>query len=281
MGLVAISPAKRFLDSTNPEDIYASTKLLLSGFLHVMQGKTVYFKYGMHHIMRDLAMRNLHRAGTERFGSGGTLLVSDDDEESTSGESRIVAESVDAAVETCATRLAKLPEIPRVSRGISFGIDSEPSGPDRSWSVVLHRGPLPLLQIERSSMSGFHPPSGWQDALINSHCAHVVQSTLGSGHNVLMLLKRTTLFPYSKGNSSPQSVAAGQQLRRLCREAWQQQSGSSETLYKASFWARRRRRFVREFDRMLLDRVGSEALSTILKQMDTRLESWLAADSLG
>lgn len=96
-----------------------------------------------------------------------------------------------------------------------------------------------------------------------------------------MLLKRTTLFPYSKGNSSSQSVAAGQQLRRLCREAWQQQSGSSETLYKASYWARRRRRFVKEFDRMLLDRVGSEGLSTILKQMDTRLESWLAADSLG
>jgi len=56
--------------------------------------------------------RSLHRAGTQRFGSGGSLLLSAaDDDESTSGEPRVVSESVDRAVETCAARLAKLPEI--------------------------------------------------------------------------------------------------------------------------------------------------------------------------
>lgn len=280
MVLISISPAKRFLDTTNSEDIYAATKLLLSGFLQVMQAKTIYFRYGMHPMMRDLMTRTLHHAGTQRFGAGGILLFSaDDDDESTSGELRVVAESVDAAVETCATRLAKLPEIPGVSRGISFGIDVEPSGPDTSWSVVLHRGPLPLLEIELSNTPGFHPPDGWRDTLINSRCAHVVRSTIGSGDNVLLSRKRIMLFPYSKGNSSPRAVAAGQQLRKLCREAWQKQSGSSDTLYELSSWTWRRRRFTRKFDQILLDHAGSENLNAILKQMDARLESWLAAGS--
>jgi hypothetical protein len=128
-------------------------------------------------------------------------------------------------------------------------------------------------------MPGFHPPDGWRDTLISNGCAHVVQSTMGSGDNVLVLLKRRTLFPYSKGNSSLQAVAVGQQLRKLCREAWQKQTGSFDSLYKLSSWAWRRRRFARKFDRILVDYAGPENLNAILKQMDIRLESWLAAGS--
>jgi hypothetical protein len=278
MGLFPISPAKRFLDTTKPEDIYDAGKLLLSGFLQVMQAKTIYFKYGMHPMMRDMTTRSLHQAGTQRFGSGGSLLLSaEGDDVSTSGEPRVVAESVDGAVETCVKRLAKLPEIPHVSRGISFGIDVEPTGPNTSWTLVLHRGPLPLLEIELSNTPGFHPPVEWEDALINTRCAHVVRSTMGSGDNVLVLLKRTALFPYSKGNSHPHAVAAGQQLRKLCREAWQKQTGSVDTLYELPSLTWRRRRFARKFDRILLDHAGSENLNAILRQMDTRLESWLVA----
>ena len=278
MGLFPVSAAKRFLDTDSTEDIYVAAKALFSGFLQVMQAKTIYFKYGMHPIIRDLMMQGLHHAGMERFGAGGNLLSSsDDDDESTRGEPRIVSESIDVAIETCATRLAKLPEIPGVSRGISFGIDVEPSGPDTSWNVTLHRGPLPLLEIELSNATGFHPPDGWRDALIDSHCAHVVRFAKGSGDNVVLALKRTKLFPYSKGSSSVKAMGAGRQLRKLCREAWQKQTGDCDTLHELSFWKWRRKRFVRKFDQGLVDHAGSENLSAILKQMDTRLESWLAA----
>ena len=53
-GLLSISPAVRFLDTTDPQDIYVASKLLLSGFLQIMQAKTIYFKYGMHPVMRDM-----------------------------------------------------------------------------------------------------------------------------------------------------------------------------------------------------------------------------------
>lgn len=280
MGLLPISPAKRFLDSLDPEHVCTSTKLLLSGFLEVMHAKTIYFKYGMHPIMRDMAARGLHQAGTQRFGSGGRLLSStNNDDESTGGEPRIAAEPVGDAIETCARRLVKLPEISRVSRGISFGIDVKPSSPDTSWSLLLHRGPLPLLEIELSNMPGFHPPKGWQDALLDTHCADVVRSTIGTGDNIFVLLKRRDLFPYSTGNSSLQAVAAGQQLRKLCLEAWQKQTGSADTYHELSALKWRRRRFVKKFDRILLDYTSSENLNAILNQIGTRLESWLAADS--
>jgi hypothetical protein len=277
-GLLSISPAVRFLDTTDPQDIYVASKLLLSGFLQIMQAKTIYFKYGMHPVMRDMLERGLHQTGTHCFGSRGSLST-DYDDESTRGDCRVVAASVDQAVETCATRLANLPEIPHISRGISFGIDVVPSNPNTSWMVVLHRGPLPLLEIGLSNMPGFHPPEGRRDALINARCAEVVQSTMGSGDNVMVLLKRRTLFPHSKGNSHPRAVAAGRELRMLCREARQKQAGSAETLCELSSWRWRRRRFVGKFDQMPIGHAGSENLKVILKQMDTRLESWLAADS--
>ena len=231
-------------------------------------------------MMRDMAVRSLHHSGTQRFGLGGNLLFSaNDDDESTSGEPRLVAESVKVAVETCATRLANLSEIPHVSRGISFGIEVEPSRPDTTWTLVLHRGPLPLLDIELSNAPGFHPPEGWRDNLAKSRCAHVVRSTIGSGDNVVVMLKRTALFPYSKESSRPHAVAASQQLRKLCREAWQKQTGNSDTLYELSSLNWRRKNFATKFDRILLDHAGSENLNAIFKQMDTRLESWLAARS--
>jgi hypothetical protein len=68
-------------------------------------------------------------------------------------------------------------------------------------------------------------------------------------------------------------------LRKVCREAWQKQAGELDTLVESSAWEWRRRRLVRKFDRALINHAGSDNVDAILKRMDTRLESWLAADS--
>ncbi len=281
MGLFSILPVQRFLDSADSEHVYSGTKLLVSGFLRAMQAQDVYFKYGMHPLMRE-HMRGAGTADSQCIGFDGNLLSSiGDDEEMGGGAERIVIESQLAAVETCAIRMSKLRVKPRVSRGISFGIGREPDGPKWRWSVVFHRGPLPLLQIELSDASGFQPPQTWLDSITKSNCAHVMWSAnsyLGRGDHLFLMLKRRHLFPYSKGSDAAEAVAAGKRLREMCREVWRKQNGGKEeNLQELSSWQWRRRRFVRNFDRALLELAGAEDLNAVLKDMGTRLESWLPA----
>jgi len=282
MGLICIAPVRRFLDSASDEHVYSGTRLLVSGFLRAMRAQSVYFKYGMHPLMRELMMKGVAgSAGSQRSGAGGMLSSIGDDEEMGGGEDRVVVEPVEAAVETCTIRMAKLRESSKVSRGISFGIDREPAGPSSSWKVILHRGPLPLLQIELSDITGFRPPKQWVDSVVESNCAHVIsrksRPTLGGGDHLFLWLKRYKLFPYSKGEASIEAVTAGQRLRKWCREVWQEQSGDAASLYELSSWQWRRKRFVRRFDAMLTQHVGAEKLNSTLKEMGTRLESWLPA----
>lgn len=281
MGLFSISPCKRFLNGATNEHVYAATKALVSGFLHAMQAQEIHFVYGMHPQMRELAQKGAFGGvASQRFGAGGLLESIGSDEATNQGDHRVVVESWETAGETCASRMSKLQEIAGVSTGISFGIDTEPSGPKTSWSLTFHRGPLPLLEIELSDITGFHPPQSWVDSMVESKAAHVIwgkHSRLGGGDHLFLMLKRIRLFPYSKGNSSSDAVAAGQRLRRLCGEVWQKLSGGPEALYELSSWNWKRKRFVRRFDKALLEHAGSENLDALLKEMGTRLDSWLPA----
>jgi hypothetical protein len=76
---------------------------------------------------------------------------------------------------------------------------------------------------------------------------------------------------------SSDAVAAGKLVRNVRREVWQKQMRDADALCELSNWNWKRKRLVRKFDQMLVDHCGAENLNTILKQMDTRLESWLAA----
>lgn len=282
MGLFSIAPVQRFLDSASSEHVFSGTKLLVSGFLRAMQAQNIYFKYGMHPLMRELMIKGAFGPfDSQRMGLGSNLSAIGDDEEMGGGDERVVVEPVEAAAETCAIRMSKLREIPKVSRGISFGMDRKPEGPDSRWSIVLHRGPLPLLQIELSSITGFRPRKQWVDSLAESNCAHVISRkggpTLGGGDHLFLWMKRYKLFPYSKGDASNDAVMAGLRLRKWCRDVWQETSGDAESLYELSSWQWRRKRFVRRFDGMLAQHAGSESLNATLMEMGTRLESWLPA----
>lgn len=281
MGLFSISPVQRFLDGSGSEHVRTGTQLLVFGFLRAMQAQNIYFRYGMHPLMRE-AMRGMLRvADSQRIGAGGDLLSRIGDDEESGGDRRVVIEPPEVAVATCAARMANLRTIPGVSQGISFGIDVEPTGPKTSWSVIIHRGPLPLLQIELSDITGFQPPKGCRDSIIESRCAHVVSGKggqfSGGGDHLFLMLKRYKLFPYSKGNFSDEAVAAGQTLRRLCAEVWRKEDNDAESLYDLSSSQWGRKRFVRKFDQMLMEHAGSDNLDAILKEMGTRLESWIAA----
>lgn len=51
------------------------------------------------------------------------------------------------AVGECSRRLAALKPIPRGSRGIFFDLDKDKKQ-ESHWSLFLHRGPLPMLDLE-------------------------------------------------------------------------------------------------------------------------------------
>lgn len=279
MGLFSIAPAQRFLDGASGEHIHAGARILLSGFLAAIQAHNIYFKYGMHPLMREMMLKGAFGgAQSQRIGAGGSLLSSiGDDDETTAGDPRVVKETPEVAVETCAVRLSKLSENPGVSRGIKFGINGEPSSPKSSWSVVLHRGPMPLLQMELSDISGFDPPRAWFNSITKSDCAHIVQKKWGPcwgrGDHLFLMLKRTELFPYSKGKTSTEAVTAGQRLRGWCAEVIETRRNLKE-FQKLSNWNSRRKRFVRDFDTMLVEHVGAESMDKTLREMGTFPEVW-------
>lgn len=72
-------------------------------------------------------------------------------------------------------------------------------------------------------------------------------------------------------------MAAGRRLRDLCGEVWRDQTADPDRPSDLSSWNWRRKPFVREFDRKLIEHAGRENLDEILKRMGTRIESWLAA----
>ena len=211
MGLFSISPVRRFLDGGESGDVYSGTKLLVSEFLRALQAQNIHFKYGMHPLMREMVLKGAWSRAEEQ---------STGDDEALQGDPRVVIEPLGTAIETCSSRMAQLPEISRISRGISFGIDVQPSGSKTDWNVIFHRGPLPLL--DRIARYHWVPPtSKMVDSIVESKAAHIISkrhSYFGGGDHLFLMLKRFKLFPYSKGNSGREVVAEGQRLRRLCRE---------------------------------------------------------------
>jgi hypothetical protein len=102
----------------------------------------------MHPLMREMVLKGAwSRAEEQSIG----------DDEALQGDPRVVIEPLGTAIETCASRMAQLPEISRISRGISFGIDVQPSGSKTDWNVIFHRGPLPLL--DRIARYHWVPPT--------------------------------------------------------------------------------------------------------------------------
>ena len=252
------------------EHVQGGARVLLGAFLEAMRTQAVYVGSGMSRRIRALA----------EAATGIPVLALGDDAENQTGRPKPNVFPVKVAVEECSARMTQLQELPDASGGISFGMDGEPNSPKRGWSLWLHRGPLPLLEIELSDRNGFKPPPGWQECLLSGGATHVL--TDGSGYrggadHLYLLLKRQKVFPWSKGDSSEGAVAAGQRLRRLCQEVWSKESGEKAGPYKLSSWRRSQKRFVRNFDKMLIGRIGSQELAGVLKAMGTDLDYWLQA----
>lgn len=194
-----------------------------------------------------------------------------------SPRSRSVTLEPAEAVGVCSRRMSELKPLPNGSRGISFALE-EDSKSKSDWNLFLHRGPLPLLDLGTLVNGGFDPAPGWGTRLIEKETGDVFcDSTgyFGGQHYIYLLLKQRRLFPYSPGQSAPEAVAAGLELRHVCLKVTAQGSGQKPEPYMLSGGNSEKRRFLRKFDSALLDAVESANLEEILKAMGIDMDLWL------
>lgn len=181
------------------------------------------------------------------------------------------------AIGECSRKMAEMKPVPNASRGIALGLDGG-ANTKSDWDLLLHRGPLPVLELTTMVGSGFHPGAGWGAGLLDMQTADVFcdeKGYLGGEHFIYMLLKAQRLFPYSTGKTTPEAIAAGLELRRACQKISKQKSPYKLELFRLSGGSSRKRHFLRQFDSALLDADGSNSLAKVLKAMGTDIQDWL------
>jgi len=181
------------------------------------------------------------------------------------------------AIGECSRQMAELKPVPNASRGISFGLDGD-AHTKSDWDLLLHRGPLPVLELTTLTDSGFHPGAGWGAGLLDMQTADVFcdeKGYLGGEHYIYLLLKQQRLFPYSTGKTTPEAIAAGMELRRACQKISNQKNPYKLELYRLSGGSSKKRHFLRQFDSALLDADSSNSLAKVLKAMGTDIQVWL------
>ena len=266
MALFSLSPAYRFIDG--PDSVESNARTLLAGFLEAMGAQTVHLESspsrGMKATLERLLPPDALNGLTGWDERGGTKVLPAKD-----------------SVDVCSALMKDFPQIPNVSGGVSFGINGDATSPGDRWHIMLHRGPLPLLEITISDSARFAPSAGWEAILVNSKSAHVICTSrsqyLGMPANIYLLQKRQRLFPHSRGKSTDDAAESGLRLRHLCYEAWAQQKAKHTDLGEVPLRGWKQRRFVRRFDDLLLSAVGVDTLSEILTGMGTDLDKWYQA----
>lgn len=258
MGMFSMSPAYRLLGGISEDLVGSEARILLAGFFEAMGTRTVYLPGPSSIAFVDLVEK----------ATGMPLDVTSEREEAlTPGD----------AVSACAARLISGQPFPGISRGISFGLDQLPTSPKNRWHLMLHRGPLPSLSITISDNSAFRPVAGWEKVLICKGAAHIVWNGkvyLGTRNNIYLLLKTRQLFPYSKASSTQGAIDGGLMLQKLCRNL-ALKDGQQEEMFRLRSWHWARKRFLRNFDQLLVQQVGTEELTQILSAMGTDLDTWL------
>jgi len=262
MGLFALNPAYRFLTDLSGDLVESEARIFLSGFFEAMGTRAVHLAGPPSTDFIDL----IEKATGIPF-------------DGTSDREEVLV--TEAAARACAARLKRCYQVPNVSRGISFGLDEPPISPRNRWHLFLHRGPLPLLSVTITDGSAFRPPRMWEQVLINTGAAHVVWNRkvhCGTQDNIYLLRKRQQIFPSSTSRSTGEAIEGGVLLRKLCRDI--ALKNGQEEVYRLSSWQWAQRRFLRNFDKLLIKQVGTDKLTEIFAAMGIDLNMWLRASNL-
>lgn len=267
MGLISVCPVRTFLETQEAACVESQAEILLSAFFAAMRATHVHMSLSAGAVMKAFVES---KAQGSFFTSTAYL-----DALAKPVKHEVLPASI--AARQGAIRMAQLPQPSRISTGISFGLDQEPVSPRTSWSLMFHRGPLPMLELRLTDQTGFKPPAGWADCLLEKRAVHMVTTTrshLGSADHLYLFVKGKAIFPHSRGESSAEAASAGRSLRQFCRELTSGQAATTNRPSRLSFWRWKQKRFVRKFDKALTNHVGGHQLSTVLEAMGTSPTEW-------
>jgi hypothetical protein len=171
-----------------------------------------------------------------------------------------------------------------ISTGVTFGIDTDVN-PRSRWDVLLHRNPLPLLEMRTYHGYHFKQRPGWRKRIIAAGAAVwtdgmfgiTVPHFCGPGDLIYLLNKWRTIFVRFNGTPSEDAVHAGFQLRQFCRSAWERKANKFDNIYCLPFWKGKRVAFMHSFDSSLLDEMGADKLTLFLRAMGTDWDEWSQA----
>jgi hypothetical protein len=168
--------------------------------------------------------------------------------------------------------------------GINFDIKQRFNS---SGCTLYYRfGPLPVLELGVLYFSDVQSPREWAESLVSSKAVDVIRTQTdwlrlnkryGAGDRRYLLWKRDKLLGEPKATTT--ALQAGRALRELCNVVWNKRS--NDLAKKAArVWPGSHVRFIRAFDKALVDEVGFDKLSKVLETLGTTIDQWLEVDPI-
>jgi hypothetical protein len=168
--------------------------------------------------------------------------------------------------------------------GINFGIEQRLNS--SGCTLYCRSGPLPVVELGVLYFADRQSPREWAETLVATKAVDVVytrtpwlrrERRYGAGDSRYLLWKRARLFREPKASIG--AVQAGCVLRELCKGVWNDPKRGLAKLEATRWWPWSQRRFIKAFDKALVEQVGEEKLTEIFGAMGTTVEQWLAEGS--
>jgi len=168
--------------------------------------------------------------------------------------------------------------------GINFDIKQRSNS---SGCTLYYRfGPLPILELGVLYFADVQSPREWAESLVSSKAVEVIRTQTdwlrlnkryGAGDRRYLLWKRDKLLREPKATTH--ALQEGRVLRELCSGVWNKRSNDLAKK-AANIWPGSHVRFIRAFDKALVEEVGFDKLSKLLATMGTTIDQWLELDPI-
>jgi hypothetical protein len=170
----------------------------------------------------------------------------------------------------------------RPIQGVTFGVNKDENVLSR-WDFLLEGGALPELNLSTYHGTHFRLPDEWPEKVMATGAVSALWFE-GKGYwghqesDVYLLLKRMALWrSLFLGVPDGPSATAGNELREFCSSIRIHGALQERGTFKLSRWRWRQKKFVKDFDRALLERAGAAKMAAVLEAVGISSEAWFSA----